>query len=458
MGGYGPMIAGNLAATEQAGEARSDALKDEQRQAQLINIANAGLTPDQQAQAIRTLYAKDPSALKRHIENLVGRLRGQQPQPTPNAYPAQLPSGPAPPPGSPVEVGLPAARTQADRRAQILSSGQSQPEQRAAEIREQAAAKNQPAPRNQTPLDVLGAIMAEDVGNGIDPSTDPRVQQAVAIAKNLQKPPAPKQKKAPKIITGSSGEPTGVTAEDEDGNQKNYYAKDMKNAPEDVKALFEADQSAFRDKEQRDAQKQAATFSRELAMTDMRVRDQLAVGDYRGAQKAVLDAEKKATDAQVQSSIMEKASAGAKQQDGPAMYTVLANFVKSAVGGTGMRVTQTEWNQAQQTRPWLTGVKAQFGPDGYLTGVKLAPEQIDSMVREAKQKADAMNEAVDTVKQQHADELEQGEELKGGKGKGKGPAPKSAAKPIVQHSPSTGRYRYSTDGGKTWQTGQPPSQ
>lgn len=28
--------------------------------------------------------------------------------------------------------------------------------------------------------------------------------------------------------------------------------------------------------------------------------------------------------------------------------------------------------------------------------------------------------------------------------------------PIVQHSPSTGAYRYSTDGGKTWQAGQPP--
>jgi hypothetical protein len=30
--------------------------------------------------------------------------------------------------------------------------------------------------------------------------------------------------------------------------------------------------------------------------------------------------------------------------------------------------------------------------------------------------------------------------------------------PIVQHSPSTGQDRYSTDGGKTWQPGKPPSQ
>jgi hypothetical protein len=34
----------------------------------------------------------------------------------------------------------------------------------------------------------------------------------------------------------------------------------------------------------------------------------------------------------------------------------------------------------------------------------------------------------------------------------------AAAKPIVQHSPSTGQYRYSNDGGKTWQPGQPQAQ
>jgi hypothetical protein len=40
---------------------------------------------------------------------------------------------------------------------------------------------------------------------------------------------------------------------------------------------------------------------------------------------------------------------------------------------------------------------------------------------------------------------------------GNAPAPKSN-KPIVQHSPTTGKYRYSTDGGTTWQPGQPPNQ
>ena len=321
----------------------------------------------------------------------------------------------------------PGAHTQAQRRAQILSGGTTPQQRRLEEIQAAADAKAQPAPRNQNPQDVLGAIIADDVAKGIDPSKDPRVLQISDVITSNQKPPAPKTKKAPKIVTGPGGEPVAITAIDENGNEKNYYEKDMKTAPEEVSTLFKSDKSAFADKEHRDEAKQAATFSREVALLGARVSDQIAVSDYRGAQKAVQDAQKKATDASVQSSIMEKAAPAAKSHDGAAMYTVLANFVKSAIGGTGMRVTQTEWNQAQQTRPWLQGVTAQFGRDGYLTGVKLAPEQIDSMVREARQKSEAMNEAVSTVKEQHADELEQGQELKGG-GKG-GLAPKKNAAP-----------------------------
>src|SRR5208283_4141827 len=128
--------------------------KDEERQAQLQTIGNAGLTPEQQAEAIRTLYAKDPSALKQHIENLIGRLQRKQPQPTPMAYPAessqaggdqQIGSTSLPAP----VVNYPGAKTQADKRAQILSGGTTPDQRRQAEIQArsdaQAANKTQPA-------------------------------------------------------------------------------------------------------------------------------------------------------------------------------------------------------------------------------------------------------------------------------------------------------------------------
>lgn len=45
-----------------------------------------------------------------------------------------------------------------------------------------------------------------------------------------------------------------------------------------------------------------------------------------------------------------------------------------------------------------------------------------------------------------------------GQGKSSGPSPAASPSvaPIVQHSPSTGAYRYSLDGGKSWLPGQPP--
>ncbi|MGC2638307.1 MAG: hypothetical protein WA294_14080 [Acidobacteriaceae bacterium] len=111
---------------------------EEQRQAQLEVIRNAGLTPEAQADAVRTLYQRDPSALRQHVENLTGRLVGRKPQPTPMAYaPQSTTTQPAPmtiggmtiPAPRPVTVSYPGARTQAERRDQDLSGGRTQQQQ-----------------------------------------------------------------------------------------------------------------------------------------------------------------------------------------------------------------------------------------------------------------------------------------------------------------------------------------
>lgn len=72
---------------------------DEERRAELANIDNAGLTPEAQEDAIRTLYARNPSAAKQHVENLLGRLVGQKPKPVQTmAYaPQSTTTQPAPP-------------------------------------------------------------------------------------------------------------------------------------------------------------------------------------------------------------------------------------------------------------------------------------------------------------------------------------------------------------------------
>ena len=139
--------------------------RDEERQAKLTNARTAGLTPEALDEYTESLYKKDPSALKQHVLNLLGRLRGQQPQPTPAAYPAQsatvgeaplqvggesAPITPAPGenpdeqapavtapapratlPAPPAQtVSQPGAATQAQRQSQILSGGKSAEQQK----------------------------------------------------------------------------------------------------------------------------------------------------------------------------------------------------------------------------------------------------------------------------------------------------------------------------------------
>src|SRR5271166_3252513 len=109
--------------------------QDKERQAQLANIANAGLSPDQTKQAISELYSKPPSALKQHIQNLIGRVQGKQPQPTPMVDPAQSSQvggdqqiGNASLPAPVVEY--PGAKTHSEKLQQILAASGTTPQQR----------------------------------------------------------------------------------------------------------------------------------------------------------------------------------------------------------------------------------------------------------------------------------------------------------------------------------------
>lgn len=81
-----------IALGEQAferGAAAAQEIGAQERRALGEVIANAGLDPALEADAMGTLYRRDPSAMKQHVENLFRRLGGKQPKPTPMAYPAQ---------------------------------------------------------------------------------------------------------------------------------------------------------------------------------------------------------------------------------------------------------------------------------------------------------------------------------------------------------------------------------
>ena len=64
-----------------------------------------------------------------------------------------------------------------------------------------------------------------------------------------------------------------------------------------------------------------------------------------------------------------------------AMLSLVANHIGMTLGAQkGARINQAVWNEAVETAPWMQAIAAKWGPDGYLQGVTLTPDQIHQMV------------------------------------------------------------------------------
>lgn len=88
-------------------------------------------------------------------------------------------------------------------------------------------------------------------------------------------------------------------------------------------------------------------------------------------------------------SIMQDALPDALKGDQQAQLNLLANHVGMTLGlQKGARITQALINEAIKSAPWLQGIQARFDSRGYLSGVALTPEQMQSMVSLAKNRAD----------------------------------------------------------------------
>ena len=140
--------------------------------------------------------------------------------------------------------------------------------------------------------------------------------------------------------------------------------------------------------------------------------------------------------------VMEQNLNKAKKGDQQAMLSLLANHLGMTMGlAKGARINQAIISEAEASSPWLGRIQAHFDGRGYLTGIVLTPEQMDSMVDLARNRVSEDGrkvQAMETYFNAH-----------GNQGGGE--------KPRVQQN-SEGKFRYSIDGGKTWQQGKPPQQ
>lgn len=106
------------------------------------------------------------------------------------------------------------------------------------------------------------------------------------------------------------------------------------------------------------------------------------VGNERAARNDVLKAYQPTLDAAQRMNIMtDNYEKAVKDHDQQAMLSLLANRIGMTLGAQkGARITKDILHEAQESRPWLEGIKAKFDSDGVLSGVTLTPAQMRQMV------------------------------------------------------------------------------
>lgn len=106
------------------------------------------------------------------------------------------------------------------------------------------------------------------------------------------------------------------------------------------------------------------------------------------ATKPVTDAFTTYNQSQERYNVMQNALGDAMKGDQQAMLNLLANHLGMTMGlQKGARMNQAIIEEAQRSTPWLQGLQARFDDRGFLSGVTLTPQQMQSMVKLAADRA-----------------------------------------------------------------------
>lgn len=135
------------------------------------------------------------------------------------------------------------------------------------------------------------------------------------------------------------------------------------------------------------------------------LQDALAKSDYIAARKIVNDAQKDTLASQKLMATMDAAKDKAIKGDQQAQFAITANHILMTAGQKGGRVSQAMYKQAEESAPMIGRIEARFGPDGYLSGVVLTPQQINSMVALAHEKVRIQQQTLNDTKQTYAGDL-----------------------------------------------------
>jgi hypothetical protein len=147
-------------------------------------------------------------------------------------------------------------------------------------------------------------------------------------------------------------------------------------------------------------------FNRKVEMQTNAFTNAMIRGDYMMAHRELMKTQTMADDAADRMAIMDKNLIDGLAGNQQAMMSLVANHIGMTLGlQKGARITQTVWNEAVATAPWLGRISAHFDANGYLSGVVLTPEQMHQMVDLAHDRMEVMTDRLERVKSEYSDEL-----------------------------------------------------
>lgn len=198
---------------------------------------------------------------------------------------------------------------------------------------------------------------------------------------------------------------------------KIYTSSDIETAPPEVQKTWNditgqvakeiERKKAIEDQKQAVAEKAMnERFEQQNKIQEQGLSNLLTAKDYGEAKKVVINADNDYQNALDRMSTMDKNLIDANKGDQQAMLSLVANHIGMTLGAQkGARITRAAFDEAVQSAPWLDKVGAKWSADGYLSGVTLTPEQMQQMVRLAREKVDVLKDHKQRVENEYHDAL-----------------------------------------------------
>jgi hypothetical protein len=217
----------------------------------------------------------------------------------------------------------------------------------------------------------------------------------------------------PKINSATGGLDSIV----DPNSNKVYTASDIATAPPEVAKIWndisgQVSGELKRKKDIEDEKTRIAEenmtkrFDQQNKIQEQGLANLLTAKDYGEAKKVVVNADNDYQNALDRMSTMDRNLIDANKGDQQAMLSLVANHIGMTLGAQkGARITRAAFDEAVNSAPWLDKVGAKWSSDGYLSGVTLSPEQMQQMVRLAREKVDVLKDHKQRVENEYHDAL-----------------------------------------------------